>query len=141
MMWQLNTSELESLRTDLTSIVQQLIVQDTCEITIAGFPEAINLSMRDAAAKVFSANGLPDAINFVIEIRECPPIKEAASGSVLSSKSAFRELAIKLVSQHFRDSVLRNASLLDKQNIKTIFGCDGDGTMYINCLYPMSVYL
>ena len=66
-------TELQSLHVDLTSIVQQSTVQDSYEFTISGIPKAANLSSRDAARRVFSAIGLPDVLNFLLEIRDWLP--------------------------------------------------------------------
>ncbi|KAJ8679040.1 hypothetical protein QAD02_014827 [Eretmocerus hayati] len=90
----------------------------------------LDIPIIESAVKVLQLTGLNSPMNFILSHREWP---------MPADKNTERVVVIKLVGG-VRETVIRNAYKLKEKTVQTIFGAGGNMRIYINQMYPKTVF-
>ncbi|OXU23238.1 hypothetical protein TSAR_011861 [Trichomalopsis sarcophagae] len=136
------TAQVQAMQARIDVIASHFTVHDPCEIRISGLPDSSDLSIRDMAERVFAAIGCPDFGKHVLEVREWlhRPANDTAGQSEQGNGRRKRCIVVQFISNVVRDMVLRSVKKLDKQISQSLFGTGDKGKIYVNIVYPRSVY-
>ncbi|XP_016838866.1 uncharacterized protein LOC107980824 [Nasonia vitripennis] len=136
------TAQVQAMQARIDVIASHFTIHDPCEIRISGLPDSSDLSIRDMAERVFAAIGCPDFGKHVLEVREWlhRPANATAGQSEQGNERRKRCIVVQFISNVVRDMVLRSVKKLDKQISQSLFGTGGKGKIYVNIVYPRSVY-
>lgn len=129
------------VRAEMATVRRNPKDADTCEVILAGLPCSLKMDPFVIACKVFSAIGLPRLENHITATRPWTQRSRDSSdgpGSLQGTSSV--AMVARLGSPANRDLVMQNASKLDKLNAQMIFGVGGTAKIFINPIYPKSIY-
>lgn len=138
-----HSAQIAALSIRIDAISNHFTIHDPYEIRISGLPSvSTDLSLRDMTERVFTAIGCPNYVNHTIDIREWlhKPASADAAGQPSSGGRNKRCIVVQFTSGIARDIVLKSVKKIERQTAESLFGVGGRGRIYINILYPRSVY-
>lgn len=126
-------------KAQMSTVVNALTLEDSCEVVATGIPECVTLDMRLIAERILGGMGLSHMKHNVFDVRpwQFNQRNEADSSNSLTNLG----LVIEFTSVELRDKVLKKAARLDKTDAQHLFGSGGRSKVYLNGLYPKPVYL